>query len=91
MIIPWRDGDVIRRLRMAAGWKLKDLAAASGVDVQVIHRIEVGLTKEPKRVTLERIARAFGLTDRQLMDAVPPPIDLPVQFVRLARPRRRRR
>jgi len=80
MLIEWHEGDVIRRLRRAAGWKLEDLKQASGVDVQVIHRIEMGITKEPKRDTLRKIARAFGLTDRQLLDAIPPPIDLPVQW-----------
>ena len=75
----WREGDVIRKLRMMVGWKLEDLAKASGVGLQVIHRLEVGKTKEAKRRTLTMIAAAFGLTDRQLLDAIPDAIDLPIQ------------
>jgi transcriptional regulator with XRE-family HTH domain len=79
MEIHWREGDVIRRLRDAAGWTLEDLEVASGVNLQVIHKIEVGKTKEPTRGTLQRIAAGFGLTWRQLVDAVPPPMDLPLR------------
>lgn len=78
MLIEWREGDVIRRLREAAGWGLEELAAASGVDLQTIHRMEKGRTKEAKRSTLHRIAQAFGLTERQLRDAIPPSMDLPI-------------
>jgi transcriptional regulator with XRE-family HTH domain len=84
--VEWREGDVIRRLRTAAGWKLKHLAAASGVDLQVIHRLEIGKTKEAKRATLMKIAGAFGLTDRQLIDAIPKAIDLPVMLADVPRP-----
>jgi hypothetical protein len=37
----------------------------------VVHRLESGRTREAKRDTLDRIARAFGMTSRQLIDAVP--------------------
>lgn len=80
VVIHWREGDVIRRLRMAAGWGLGKLSTETGLTVNTIHRIEKGQTKEPKRSTLQKLARAFGLTDRQLQDAVPPPMDLPVNF-----------
>src|SRR4051794_12561325 len=84
MKLVWREGDVIRRLRMAAGWRLRDLAEASGVDIQVIHRLEIGKTKEAKRGTLTKIAGAFGLSDRQLLDAVPAGADLPVELAKIA-------
>lgn len=80
MRIEWREGDVIRRLRMEAGWKLKHLTAATGLDQKTIHQIEMGHTKEAKRSTLRKIASAFGLTERQLLDAVPMPMELPIVF-----------
>ena len=76
--VQWHEGDVVRKLRAIVGWKLKDLSAASGVDIQVIHRLEVGKTKEAERETLTRLAAAFGLTWRQLLDAVPASIELPI-------------
>lgn len=69
---PWTVGDVIRKLRVEAGWTLEPLARAIGSNVTVISRIELGKTREPKRATLQKIASAFGLTARDLEDMVPP-------------------
>lgn len=68
---PWTVGDVIRKLRVEAGWTLEPLAKAIGSNVTVISRIELGKTREPKRATLQKIAGAFGLTARDLEDMVP--------------------
>ncbi len=68
---PWTEGDVVRKLRLVAGWKLKHLAKHSGVSLTMIHELEMGKTKEAKRATLTRIAAAFGLTLRDLLDLVP--------------------
>lgn len=69
----WTEGDVIRKLRIAAGWSLLELERrAHGVRFTTISRIELGKTKEPKRSTLDRIAAAFGWTGRQLIEAIPP-------------------
>jgi transcriptional regulator with XRE-family HTH domain len=76
--VRWHEGDVVRKLRATLGWKLEHLARVSTVSLQVIHKLEIGKTKEPKRSTLKKLAKAFGLTDRQLLDAVPPAIDLPL-------------
>jgi len=67
----WHEGDVIRKLRIAFGWTLPELARRSQINQQTIHRIEKGETKDPKRDTLTRIAAAFNLTARELDDAVP--------------------
>lgn len=67
----WHEGDVIRKLRAVFNWGLKELERRSGVDRNVINRIERGKTKEPKRETLRKIASAFLLTPQQLTDAVP--------------------
>jgi transcriptional regulator with XRE-family HTH domain len=69
----WTEGDVVRKLRAMRGWTLQQLQIKSGVNIQVLHRIESGKTKEAKRATLDRIAAVFGVTSRHLLDAVPPP------------------
>jgi Predicted transcriptional regulator with C-terminal CBS domains len=69
--VSWHEGDVIRKARTLLGWTLEDLAERSGVNFSVINRIELGKTKEPKRATLAKIARAFGWTPRQILEAVP--------------------
>ena len=75
----WHEGDVIRKLRASVGWTLIDLATASGVNVQAIHKIERGLTREPKRTTLDRIGAPFGLSWLQILRAVPPTTDLVIK------------
>ena len=69
--VPWHEGDVVRKLRMAAGWKLKHLHGASGVSVKVLNDLEMGHTKEAKGTTLTKIAKAFGLSLRDFRDLVP--------------------
>lgn len=69
--VSWHEGDVIRKVRVLLGWTLEDLAEVSGVELTVINRIELGKTKEPKRATLAKIARAFGWSPRQILEAVP--------------------
>jgi transcriptional regulator with XRE-family HTH domain len=90
MTVNWHEGDVVRKLRAVAGWTLQELAHASGVNIQVIHRLEAGATKEPKRATLTRLAEAFGLTARELADAVPPPVELSINVKRGGRHATRR-
>jgi transcriptional regulator with XRE-family HTH domain len=85
MILRWHEGDVVRKLRNSLDWTLQDLATTSGVNIQVIHKLEAGVTKEAKRTTLARIARAFGLTERHLLDATPAPREMPVKAARRAR------
>jgi transcriptional regulator with XRE-family HTH domain len=70
-MLRWHEGDVLRKLRGAAGMTLEGLAEKSGLDLQTIHRIEIGQTKEPKRKTLTQLAAVFGLTAREFDDAIP--------------------
>lgn len=67
----WHEGDVVRKLRQVLGWRLKDLKKLTGLNISVIHDLEVGTTKEAKRATLIKLAAAFGLTLRELQDQVP--------------------
>lgn len=69
--VQWHEGDVVRKLRTALKWGLTELSQRSGVNSQTIHRIEKGETREPKRATMARIAKAFNISLRELEDAVP--------------------
>jgi transcriptional regulator with XRE-family HTH domain len=71
--VEWHEGDVIRKLRDTTKWNLQELSRRSGVNVQVIHKIERGLTRDPKRKTLDKIGLAFGLTASDIRNAVPEP------------------
>lgn len=88
MRVEWSVGDVIRKLRLTAQWRLEDAAAAAGVSFQAISEIELGKTKDPRGKTLASIAAAFGLTERQLRNAVPEPIELPIRLAGEGKPRR---
>jgi transcriptional regulator with XRE-family HTH domain len=67
----WHIGDVIRKLRQESGLKLKQVAERAGINLSVIHKLEMRHTKEPERATLQKLAAVFGLTVRQLEDMVP--------------------
>lgn len=56
----------IRHYRKKLGWKLKDLAEASGVDVGTISALE---SRDSSRSEFfQKIAQAYGLTVEQLND-----------------------
>lgn len=57
----------IRQLREEARLSLRDLAKAAGVDFSTIHRIEVG-TEEPRLGTLGKLAKALGVSIRDLIE-----------------------
>lgn len=61
-------GHEIRKARRARGWKLKDLAKASGFSVQYLSEIERGLGGLPFRTFL-RLTRLLGLNWLELIDA----------------------
>jgi len=67
----WHIGDVLRKLRHHMGWTLQQASAAGRLDVNVIHRIETGFTRDPREETLERLAEMYGMTLLQLRVAVP--------------------
>ena len=67
----WHEGDVCHKLRRLRGWTVKQLAKEANLPTSVIHRLEDGRTKEPKRKTLALIAQAFRLSLREFSDQVP--------------------
>lgn len=70
-VVRWHVGDVLKKLRRHMGWTLSQVGAAGGLDVNVIHRIETGFTRDPREETLERLAAIYGLSLLQLRVAVP--------------------
>ncbi|MGN6407490.1 MAG: helix-turn-helix domain-containing protein, partial [Curtobacterium sp.] len=56
------DGELLRRLRTAAGLTLADLAAAAHVGVRTLSDIERGVARRPQRATIEAIASALAVT-----------------------------
>lgn len=69
--VAWHEGDVVRKLRIAAGLTLEQLAALSSLSFTTIAAMEIGKTREPKRETIAKLALAFGLSERELRDMVP--------------------
>lgn len=61
---PMAMGQTIRTLRQARGWKLEDLAEASGVDMGTISALEVRDSNRSKY--FPQLARALGYTVEQL-------------------------
>lgn len=78
--LTWTEGDMLRKLRVAFGWKLKELAAKTTLDPTTLNKIELGKTKAADRATLQKLATAFGFTLTQFLDSIPSQaIDLPLQ------------
>lgn len=69
--VGWREAHVIMALRVECGWLAKDLAQRAGLNPSIIYRLEDGRVKHPTTETLEKIARAFGVTVREIRNAVP--------------------
>jgi transcriptional regulator with XRE-family HTH domain len=62
-----RAGDRIRKAREGRGWKLRELADATGLDFGFVGKVERGaLASVP---VYERLAEAVGLTLDALFDA----------------------
>ncbi len=58
---------VLKPLGSPGRLSLRELAKLAGVDVFAIHRTEVG-TEEPRFGTLEKLARALGVSVRDLIE-----------------------
>jgi HTH-type transcriptional regulator/antitoxin HipB len=60
-------GEKVRYERRARGWTQEELAAKAGIALASVSRIETG-HNEPRITSLRRIAKAFGLEPRDLLD-----------------------
>jgi HTH-type transcriptional regulator/antitoxin HipB len=57
----------LRPLRERKGWSQAELARRAGVNQGTISRIEAGHTKGVDLATLDRLARALGVSPRSLL------------------------
>lgn len=82
------DVDVGERLllyRDARGWSQERTAEEAGVSPTTITHIETGQSPNPRRVTLMRLARAFGVSLEEFLSDRPPKgggPSLPAQILR---------
>ena len=67
------DGDAIRRLRLAKGWRVEDLARKAKCSVKTVENVEAG--EQAYLCTLTNVAAAFGVEFATLVvGAMPPPL-----------------
>jgi transcriptional regulator with XRE-family HTH domain len=74
-ILTWTIGDVSKKLRDVIGWKATHLSEHSDVDTSTVSRFEND--GNFTHATLDKIAKAFGMSSSELMSLVPPPGALP--------------
>ena len=64
-----RLGELLKRLREAKGWTLRDAAEAVGVSHAAIRNLEGGA--EPKRTTARKLAVAYGVAQSRIEILIP--------------------
>jgi transcriptional regulator with XRE-family HTH domain len=57
----------VRDLRMGLGWTQEDLARVSGIGRPAISRIETGSRANVRTTTLQKLAKALGVSADELM------------------------
>jgi transcriptional regulator with XRE-family HTH domain len=57
--------------RASREWTLKDLAIASGLTIAALSHLETGRTRA-NALTVTRLAKAFGIPRRRLLEEEPP-------------------
>jgi transcriptional regulator with XRE-family HTH domain len=58
----------VKELREARGWSQRKLAAESGLDLVTVNHVETGKRSRPHLGTLESLAKALGVSVRDLLD-----------------------
>jgi transcriptional regulator with XRE-family HTH domain len=58
-------GQLVRDLRRAAGLTQEDLAARAGLSTRAISDLERGVNHSPRQTTVQLLAAALGLSDRE--------------------------
>ena len=67
------DGDAIRRLRLAKGWRVEDLARKADCSIKTVENVEAG--EQVYLCTLRSFAEVFGVEFSTLVvGATPPPL-----------------
>ena len=74
-------GKRLRELRQACRWTQEKAAEACGIGYKLYQLYELGIKRNPGLVTLEKIARGFGLGIHELLAPPPLPRTRPPQTV----------
>jgi transcriptional regulator with XRE-family HTH domain len=75
MPVAWGLGENVGRFRKARNLSQEELAAAAGVAVDTVARIERGERQTTRTSTLNKLARALGVEPSVLLGILPPPHD----------------
>jgi transcriptional regulator with XRE-family HTH domain len=73
MPVAWGLGENVGRIRKARNLSQEELAAAAGVAVDTVARIERGERQTTRTSTLHKLARALGVEPSTLLGILPPP------------------
>jgi transcriptional regulator with XRE-family HTH domain len=63
----------LRELRLACRWTQEKAAEACGIGYKLYQLYELGIKKNPGLLTLEKIAKGFGLELHELLSPAPLP------------------
>lgn len=74
----------LRALRKARGWTQEAAAEKCGVGYKLFQLYELGVKRNPGLLTLEKIARGFGLDVSDLFDPKFPKVQRPAKKARHA-------
>jgi transcriptional regulator with XRE-family HTH domain len=74
----------LRTLRLERGWTQETAAEKCGVGYKLFQLYELGIKRNPGLLTLEKIARGFGLDVSDLLDTKFPKVKRPVKKARRA-------
>lgn len=72
MPVAWGLGENVARIRKARNLSQEELAAAAGVAVDTVARIERGERQTTRTATLNKLARALGVEPSTLLGILPP-------------------
>ncbi|HEX4700926.1 MAG TPA: helix-turn-helix transcriptional regulator [Pseudonocardiaceae bacterium] len=73
MPVAWGLGENVGRIRKARNLSQEELAAAAGVAVDTVARIERGERQTTRTSTLNKLAQALGVEPTTLLGILPPP------------------
>lgn len=73
MPVAWGLGENVARIRKARNLSQEELAAAAGVAVDTVARIERGERQTTRTSTLNKLARALSVEPSTLLGILPPP------------------
>ncbi len=75
MPVAWGLGENLARIRKARNLSQEELAAAAGVAVDTVARIERGERQTTRTATLNKLAAALGVAPSTLLGILPPPAE----------------